>query len=229
LFLEAQAKFLPVDPGDIDAVILSHVHYDHHGDPEDFEQSLFLVGPGSKGVLKHGAAGQGSHQCFDPSLLPKDRTIEFPPLGPGYDEPDGTLMPDESRRQWFWHPVGPFSDGIDLFGDRSVYVINAPGHLPGHINLLCRVGPNKWVYLAGDTCHDIRILTGEKEIGTWKDDSTGKELCIHMDPETARKSINRIRKLQKVAKETGQQVEVILAHDDIWFSKNKHRMFPEKL
>jgi len=64
-----------VDPGDIDVVILSHVHYDHHGDPEDFEQSLFLVGPGSKGVLKYGSAGQGSHQCFDPSLLPRDRTV----------------------------------------------------------------------------------------------------------------------------------------------------------
>ena len=134
-----------VDAGDIDAVILSHVHYDHHGDPEDFEQSIFLVGPGSKGVLKYGAAGQGSHQSFDSTLLPQDRTVEFPGVGPEYEDPDGTLMPDQSRRQWYWKSVGPFPAGIDLFGDRSVYVINAPGHLPGHINLLCRTGPNKWV------------------------------------------------------------------------------------
>ena len=221
-----------LDPGDIDAVILSHVHYDHHGDPEDFEQSLFLVGPGSKAVLKYGVQGQGSHQCFDPHLLPEDRTIAFPPVpahGPAYDDPEGTMMPDESKRPWFWQPCGPFPDAIDLFADRSVYVINAPGHLPGHLNLLCRTGPKKWVYLAGDTCHDIRILRGEKEIGTWTDDTSGKQFCIHMDPETARKSINRIRKLQQVAKETGQEVEVILAHDDIWLSKNKSRMFPEKL
>jgi hypothetical protein len=50
-----------------------------------------------------------------------------------------------------------------------------------------------------------------------------------MDPEIAKKSINRIRKLQELCQETGQEVEVILAHDDVWLSKNKHRMFPEKL
>jgi glyoxylase-like metal-dependent hydrolase (beta-lactamase superfamily II) len=137
-------------------------------------------------------------------------------------------MPDGKKIEWFWQRVGPFPHGIDLFGDSSLYVIDSPGHLPGHINLLCRTGPKKWIYLAGDTCHDIRLLTGEKEIGTWKDEN-GNTLCIHMDPEVAMKSINRIQKLQNWALQSGEEVEVILSHDDIWYSKNTHRMFPEKL
>ena len=29
---------------DVDFVLLSHVHYDHQGDPEDSKESTFLVG-----------------------------------------------------------------------------------------------------------------------------------------------------------------------------------------
>jgi glyoxylase-like metal-dependent hydrolase (beta-lactamase superfamily II) len=36
---------------DVDFVLLSHVHYDHHGDPEDFKESTFLVGNGSLKIL----------------------------------------------------------------------------------------------------------------------------------------------------------------------------------
>ncbi len=122
-----------------------------------------------------------------------------------------------------WAPLGPFPAVLDLHDDGSVYVIDTPGHLPGHVNLLCRTGQNKWVLLGGDACHDTRLLSGEKEIGTWKNDE-GQTLCIHLDKAEAEKSIERIRQLLEV----NDNVEVIIAHDHLWYenAKNGGRMFP---
>lgn len=111
-----------------------------------------------------------------------------------------------------------------MFQDGSVYIVDAPGHLDGHINLLLRTasgvyGP-KWVYLGGDACHDRRIIRGEKEIGEWHD-VHGRVCCIHADKTQAMETIDRIRTLEK------EGVEVILAHDVEWENdeKNKHRFF----
>jgi glyoxylase-like metal-dependent hydrolase (beta-lactamase superfamily II) len=192
---------------DIDVVILSHVHYDHHGDPEDFPNAQFLVGSGSLDVLAHGLSPElGSHQHFDPNLLPVERTKEFPPLNAGND----------------WKPLGPFPRTLDLLGNGSIYVIDTPGHLPGHINLLCRTKEEKWVCLCGDAYHDPRLLSGEKDIGTWEGEG-GRICCIHLDRKRAEESIGRLRELQ------GMGVEMIAAHDDDWLENNRDRFFPESL
>jgi glyoxylase-like metal-dependent hydrolase (beta-lactamase superfamily II) len=195
-------------PGDIDAVIFSHVHYDHHGDPEDFPNAKFLVGSGSLDLLRHGLKGKGSHQQFEPDLLPADRTIQLPLSG-------------DSR----WEELGPFDSALDILGDGSIYAIDTPGHLPGHTNLLCRVGQEKWVCLCGDAYHDKRILTGEKEIGFWEGPE-GEQLCIHLDPAKAMEGIRRLRDLSGI-----DDVELIAAHDEEWW-KMAHaggRVFPKTL
>jgi hypothetical protein len=184
---------------------------------------MFIVGPGSLEVLRKGIPTKGSHQAFDPNLLPTDRTIELPT--------------PESRRQktkfmsgmeveWIWEPIGPFPRGIDMFGDKSLYIIDSPGHLPGHINLLCRKAPDKWLYLGGDSAHDIRLLTGEKEIGTWESEH-GDTMCIHTDRTVAEETIKRIQILTSL--KGSEEIEVILAHDDVWFEKNQHRVYPNML
>lgn len=197
---------------DIDAVIFSHVHYDHHGDPADFPDSSFVVGHGALDVLKHGLGGIASHQHFDPDLLPTSRTLELPPAN--------TSPP--------WRPLGPFPDALDLFGDASAFLIDAPGHLPGHVNLLCRLGPARWVYLAGDAAHDVRLLTGEKRIGTWRT-AAGQTICIHVDRAAAEESIKRIARLREDERASGVDVEVVIAHDAKWYDANTHRLFPNTL
>ncbi|KAI8947819.1 hypothetical protein F4801DRAFT_605093 [Xylaria longipes] len=112
-----------------------------------------------------------------------------------------------------WEEVEELPAVIDVFGDGSRYVVDAPGHLPGHINILARTlkddGSAAWVYLAGDTCHDRRILRGEKAISEWLD-VHGKVCCIHADRAKADETIERVRDL----KEKG--VELIIAHDVEW-------------
>lgn len=110
-----------ISPEDIDIVLFSHVHWDHHGDPEDFPTSKFLVGSGTMNVLKHGIPGKGPHQHFHPDLLPAGRTLELPPV---------EKVRGWREHEWHWNPLGPFSAALDLLGDGSVFVIDSPGHLP---------------------------------------------------------------------------------------------------
>lgn len=119
-----------------------------------------------------------------------------------------------------WKSYKQLPETLDIFNDGSVLVVNAPGHLPGHVNILAQVSETQQVYLGGDACHDRRLLTGEKQIGEWND-AQGHVCCIHADRKMAEETIERIRQLEK------QGVEVIFAHDVEWENvpANKARFF----
>jgi len=114
---------------------------------------------------------------------------------------------------------------IDIFSDGSVYIVDSPGHLDGHLNLLARLAPGKLLYLAGDACHDRRIMRKELDIATWKN-MHGDICCIHANKETTEKTIELIVELEKL-----DGIEVVLAHDREWLDKeeNKKRFWPSKL
>ncbi|KUJ11214.1 Metallo-hydrolase/oxidoreductase [Mollisia scopiformis] len=212
-------------PDDIDFVIYSHVHWDHVGEPRDFSQSKFVVGNGATDLLQGTSTSlRGGHSFFESDLIPHDRTIELSsPTASKFSNINEPLSQKPGvpnfHQQWKSHLHLPHV--IDLFQDGSLYIVDAPGHLPGHINLLARTGINESVYLAGDACHDRRILRKEKTIGTWAD-AEGYTCCIHANREKAEETIDRIRELER------QGIEVIFAHDVEWEQdpKNRDRQHP---
>jgi len=194
-----------LDPSkDIDTVIFSHLHYDHIGNPKPFGPSTkYIVGPTALSLLSGPKSYPSDpHAHFDSALLPLDRTLELPP------ETDTN----------FWKPLGPFPSSHDFFSDGSLFIINAPGHLAGHINLLIRTSPDQWIYLAGDSCHDARILHGECETSVYPDPANTAHLkCAHADKEKAEEHLARVRELGSLG------VEIVLAHDWRWLEGNKNR------
>ncbi|KAF3043587.1 hypothetical protein E8E11_003999 [Didymella keratinophila] len=215
-------------PDDIDYIIYSHVHWDHIGEPRDFPTSTFVVGHGSFGLLAGTTArARGGHSFFEADLLPPERSIELSDISS--DQPptrNPKLEPGTPNLSALWREHLPFSlpsaptRTLDIFGDGSVFIVDAPGHLPGHINLLARTTEQNYVYLGGDACHDRRLLTGERQIGEWTD-AEGHVCCIHVDREAAEETIRRIRQLED------NGVEIVFAHDVEWENdpENEGRFF----
>lgn len=203
-----------VRPLDISHVIISHVHWDHTGTPSDYPRARFWVGSGALQVLGGGLGGHLGHQHFESGLFDGLDAEEFP----------GVPEAGEAGEGSGWQKIGDLWT-YDFRGDGSVYVVDAPGHLPGHVNLLARVGERRWIYLVGDACHDQRLLTGEKTIAEWTD-SAGRFCCIHTDKKQAEATLARIRDLQAAATKTGLHLEVILAHGTDWAKENPGVFLP---
>ncbi|KAI0057363.1 Metallo-hydrolase/oxidoreductase [Artomyces pyxidatus] len=188
-----------VDPASIPRVIVSHVHFDHIGNPAPFASAKFLLGAGSRALVEN-AYPENPLSPLRKGFFPADR-IEY------LDASDGR-----------WGPVGPFPAALDLYGDGSLYIVDAPGHVAGHINVLARTSADGgWVYLAGDSMHDMRMLTGELKIAHWVDPhGSGATYCSHDDEPTSERHIARIGELTK-----DPRVRVLIAHDGGWYNANK--------
>nr|GAT58822.1 metallo-hydrolase/oxidoreductase [Mycena chlorophos] len=116
----------------IDAIIWSHGHIDHSGDPSRFPPSTSLV--------------------VSEDLL----------LATYEENSSSTLLPtDIAGRQvvqiTFELQIGAFR-AHDYFSDGSFYLLDVPGHQPGHMCGLARVTPTSFVLMGADACHHIGIL-----------------------------------------------------------------------
>ena len=125
-----------VDAAGIEAVVWSHWHFDHTGDPSTFPASTALiVGPGFKDAFLPGYPADPKSPLLETDFAGREvREV-------GFDGPDAAQ-------------IGRFR-AHDYFGDGSFYLLDAPGHAVGHLAGLARVtaSPASFVFLAGDACH----------------------------------------------------------------------------
>ncbi|OJJ66093.1 hypothetical protein ASPBRDRAFT_138723 [Aspergillus brasiliensis CBS 101740] len=177
---------------DIDMVILSHLHFDHTGDVTRFPHAEILVGPGGKDAASPGYPfDKGS--SFDSAVLqhPRFSEIQYEVLTAKDSLPEGC----------------PFDKGFDVFGDGSLIVVDAPGHMPGHQMAIARTHDQEWVVMGGDCCHHRDLLEDpRKDISLTP--GPGLPTGFHSEPQVARRTIGKTRELHEMP-----EVLVVLAHD----------------
>lgn len=129
-----QLKQLGISERDVKTVVLSHFHADHIGGALDFNHAKFVY---SRSEYEHcqnlSQLRKLSHLYF-PALLPNDLTHKGVPFG------KKTPLPR----------LGSISEGYDLFGDESVFVVPLPGHTLGHIGLYLPDVRGDEYFLIGD-------------------------------------------------------------------------------
>lgn len=127
---EDTASLLERQPEPLSGVLLTHLHLDHVlGIADVPADTPIYVGPGeTEDTRAMNAFSQGT----------ADRALE------GH----GALRELSYERD----PDGVFDGVLDLFGDRTVFAIHAPGHTPGMTALVVRT-PEGPVLLTGDVSH----------------------------------------------------------------------------
>ncbi|PQE09711.1 metallo-beta-lactamase superfamily protein [Rutstroemia sp. NJR-2017a BBW] len=117
----------------ISAVIWSHHHFDHTGNPALFPPSTALVvGPGFKSAYLPGYPANQKSPILESDYAGRElREIEF----------------DQQLK------IGRFN-AHDYFGDGSFYLLDAPGHTVGHLCALARISTAvDEEVMSGDACH----------------------------------------------------------------------------
>lgn len=133
---------------DIEAIVWSHSHFDHMGDPSRFPAATELVvGPGVKAAAWPGYPTNPDGSVLDSAAAGRVvREISFAAAA-GTGTGGGPLR------------VGRF-DAHDYFGDGSFYLLDAPGHATGHMCGLARTtaDPPSFVFMGADACHHPGVL-----------------------------------------------------------------------
>ncbi|KAK8089016.1 Metallo-hydrolase/oxidoreductase [Apiospora hydei] len=124
-----------VDTKAVEAVIWSHWHFDHTGDPSTFEpETALVVGPGCKEMIFPGYPENPSAAFNQADVAGREiREIDFATSG---------------------LRIGRFA-AFDYFGDGSFYLLDTPGHAIGHMCGLARVTtePDSFIVMGGDAAH----------------------------------------------------------------------------
>src|SRR5712691_11429446 len=127
--IKGQLAELGYKPSDITYLALSHNHYDHSANGNEFAGSTWLVQRPEREVMFSGAPRPSSPNSPSNSTASE----RFAAL-----KNSKTMLLD-----------GYF----DVFGDGTVVIISTPGHTPGHQSLFVKLAKTGAVVLSGDLYH----------------------------------------------------------------------------
>jgi glyoxylase-like metal-dependent hydrolase (beta-lactamase superfamily II) len=223
-------------PEKVKAVLFSHVHFDHVGDgaKAGFTNAELWIGPTTctyarpgypdyegAPVLSENFPTDGSRKIVEAHIsderLGKDGDGRVGKVAQGKKEGKYEAVHLRDVGDDGWIGLGSFDRAFDIFGDGSAYVVDAPGHSPGHQMLLVRVtaashsdssasssDDDSFVLLAGDCYHHPDILKDPERTGR----PPYSKYSMHADPEVAIETIHRTQAFAQKG-----NVWVMAAHD----------------
>lgn len=128
----------------VSAIVWSHWHFDHTGDPTRFPPGAALVvGPGFSAELLPGYPADPAGGVMQAAM--EGRELREVAFGGGGLEVAGFKA-------------------HDYFGDGSFYLLDAPGHAVGHMCGLARVTTDSFVFLGADVAHHMGALRPSKHL-----------------------------------------------------------------
>lgn len=160
-----------------------------------FPEATAWLGPGTTAHAGKGFPADPDSGMFSQLLDPNSRIGKVREL-------------DLKTDAWTKYP--PFAHAFDFFGDGSLMLCHAPGHIVGNMCAVATTtikGKQQRVCLGGDCGHSMLLVTGEREIGTWKKDGNGEEVSMHDSIPDARETLAKLRQLKS------EGVVIALAHD----------------
>lgn len=102
--------------------------------------------------------------------------------------------------------MASFTHAHDFFGDGSFYLVDAPGHMPGHLGAIAHTDDDEWVFMGGDCCHHRALLLDRRPMSVTVGPNGTKS--FHANPDLAKQTISKVRALEQ-----DESIFVALPHD----------------
>jgi len=169
----SQLKVLGLTSKDIDYVAFSHFHGDHIGNATAFPTATWVINRAELDWARKNPGGSSGPEF----LAALKNHVKTKVIDTYYD----------------------LEKDYDVFGDRSVKVLNTPGHTPGSQSLEVRLGHSGTVILTGDLYQTTENL---------------KHRRVPEENYSRAESLASMDRIAEIAKQTRARVVVQMAEDD---------------